>query len=83
MADAKKDEKEKNPPVKETKPTEAATKPDSEKGQVKISRMSLAEVEKAIEQTQKQMGGLTSHYARTLLAQKAFLSSQKPVSGKR
>ena len=82
MVDAKKDEKEKSQPAKETKQPETAARPESEKGQVKISRMTLAEVEKAIEQTQKQMGGLTSHYARTLLAQKTFLSSQKPASGK-
>ncbi len=81
MTESKKEEKTKTPPpAKEAKPQEAA--PGAESGkrrQAKISGMSLAEIEKALEHTQKNMGGLASHYARTLLARKAFLSGRKPA----
>ena len=42
---------------------------------VKISHMTLPEVEKAMELTQKQMGGLTSRYGRALVAQREVLKS--------
>jgi hypothetical protein len=41
----------------------------------KVSHMTLAEVEKAIDLTQKQMGGLTSRYGRALVAQREVLKS--------
>lgn len=40
----------------------------------KISKMSLAEVSQAIENTQAKMGGLHSRYALSLLERRAFLT---------
>ncbi|MFA6601172.1 MAG: hypothetical protein WCU74_09225 [Candidatus Omnitrophota bacterium] len=42
---------------------------------IKVSHMSLAEVEKAMETTRKQMGGLTSRYGRSLLGRLEVLKS--------
>ncbi len=43
----------------------------------KVNRMSLSEIDTALKKTEEHMKGLTSQYARTLLAQKAALSARK------
>lgn len=80
MAEEKKEEKAKSQPAKEAKqqePVPAPAKESPKHRHIKISRMNLAQVEKALEDTKKHMGGLISHYGRTLLARKAFLSNLK------
>ena len=49
----------------------------------KITRMSLTEIEKALEQAQKQMGGNGSAYARFLLARREVLKAQSQGSSLR
>jgi len=43
----------------------------------KINKMTLAEIEKAIEETKKNMNSLNSRYARELLKQRDYLLSLK------
>ena len=66
---------------KETPSDNAVDQADSghggEKKKKKISRMSLKEVERAIEQTSKRMGGLLSAYGRALVAQKEIIIRMK------
>lgn len=42
----------------------------------KVNRMSLSEVESALKKTEEHMKGLTSQYARKLLARKEILSAK-------
>lgn len=54
---------------------QAHPKPVSEKPhRIKVTQMSLNELEEALSICQKSMGGFHSHYARALLARKEFLS---------
>lgn len=43
----------------------------------KINKMSLSEIEKAIEETKKSMNGLNSRYAKELIKQRDYLLSLK------
>ena len=59
----------------------AHPKPVSEKPhRIKVTQMSLHEVEEALNGCQKSMGGFDSHYARALLARKEFLSHSASVA---
>jgi hypothetical protein len=49
----------------------------SEKKNKKINKMTLSELDKAIEATKSSMGGLTSAYAKELLKRKENLSAKK------
>lgn len=49
----------------------------TEKGNKKINKMTLSELDKAIEATKASMGGLTSAYAKELLKRKEVLSAKK------
>ncbi|MDP3919362.1 MAG: hypothetical protein Q8R76_00945 [Candidatus Omnitrophota bacterium] len=53
------------------------------KQRTKVSRMTLVEVEKALEKTAKGMGGMQSRHARALLGRKAYLETVQPVKSKR
>lgn len=72
-----KDEAEKKEAPQESTAPQAVSEPAGEKKKKKISRMSLQEVERAIDQTGKRMGGLLSAYGRALIAQKAILTRLK------
>ena len=54
-------------------------KPEKEDGKksIKISQMSLAEIDLAIQETEKHMGGLWSRYGKILVARREFLLSQR------
>jgi len=49
---------------------------ETEKKNKKINKMTLQEVETALKKAQEHMKGLTSQYARALLARKEELSSK-------
>ncbi len=70
---------EKKHEKKEEKETQAEATAESASGdkRKKISRMTLAEVEKEIKSAQEKMGGLRSSFARVLLARKQELSAAK------
>jgi len=53
---------------------------DKKRKHPKVTHMSLSQVEKALENTRKQMGGYQSRHARNLLARKAVLAGQGGVS---
>lgn len=84
MAD---EEKKEEAPKAEEAPKEEAKKeipetsgdggdsgaPASPSKKVKITKMSLVQVEKALESAKGKMGGYNSHYAKSLLARKKVL----------
>lgn len=53
------------------------TKNKPKKGNKKINKMTLSELDKAIEKTKSSMGSLTSAYAKELLKRKEVLSAKK------
>ena len=55
-------------PKKAEKAPEKSSSPEAKSGSVKIAHMSLAQVEEAVDKTEKQMGGLHSKYAKALVA---------------
>lgn len=78
MADPKKVEGK--PAPKAPNAEEAAPKLVSEKlHHIKVTQMSLKQVEEALEKAQKNMGGFNSHYARALLARREFLSVSRSI----
>ncbi len=60
----------------EEKPKEGASK----KKRVKVSRMTLPEVEKELKTVQEKMGGFQSHFAQDLLARKKVLAESSKRS---
>ncbi|MBI3316960.1 MAG: hypothetical protein HYZ85_03010 [Candidatus Omnitrophica bacterium] len=79
MAESK--EAEGKPAPKAPKPEAAAPKPVADKPHhLKITQMSLKQVEEALESVQKHMGGMNSHYARALMARREFLIQGQRVS---
>lgn len=46
----------------------------AEKKNKKVNKMTLSEVESALKKTEENMGGLTSRYAKALIARKAELA---------
>ncbi len=70
MAENQKDPKP--PAAKEPAPRPQAK--EAKPRHLKISRMSLRDIEQALEGAQRHMGGLHSQYARALLARKEFLT---------
>jgi hypothetical protein len=62
----------------EKHPAPKLVKHDSNKPHhMKLTQMSLQDIDHALDEAQKKMGGLTSQYARFLLARKEFLLSQR------
>lgn len=79
MTEEKKEETRKEEaPKKVEKASKPAGSPDSKPRHVKISKMTLAQVEEAIERTQKQMGGPHSSYALSLAARRDSLKRGGP-----
>ena len=77
-------EKEASPkPVETGAEPEEASEKEGGKKRLKISRMELPEVEKALEKTMKAMGGMQSRHARALLGRKACLESAQPKQNKK
>jgi hypothetical protein len=60
----------------EEKPEQTQTQDKPKRGK-KINKMSLSEVEKALETAKSTQGGLNSAYARALLRRKEILSPGK------
>lgn len=69
---------------KDNKPEAAAQAPaEGSKSKSKVTRMTLHEVDAALENAQKHMGGHYSAYAQSLLAKRAaLLNHPNPVSAK-
>ena len=67
---------------KDAEPQEVAAPKPAAKGdhphRVKITQMTLEQVEAALENANKTMGGLHSHYAQALLARKEILKGGSP-----
>ena len=78
MADEKKEEVKAG---KEEKPKKKAPAIKVHKAKrVKLSKLSLAEVNKALEEVQVKMGGFHSSYAQSLLGQKKRLENMSQQS---
>lgn len=73
------DKKEKNEEAPEEIKKEK--KPAHARKTCKVSRMTLQQIETALAETEKNMGGLESSHARFLLAQKRLLVSIQGTSG--
>ena len=74
MPDAPKEVKPSQPEAKQ-EAAKPAPKPHTDKPHhLKVTQMSLREVEEALEGTRQSMGGTHSQYARALLARKEYLS---------
>ena len=71
------DNKEKNTEAQEEVKKEK--KPAHARKTCKVSHMTLQQIEEALAETEKKMGGLESSHARFLLAQKHFLVSTQRV----
>jgi hypothetical protein len=74
MSDVKKN----NAPKEEAAPKPKLVHEAHEHGR-KIGRMTLAEVNAAIDQCQKQMGGMWSHYGQSLVGRRQVLMTMRPV----
>ena len=69
-------EKENKKPEKQA----AQPKPSSNKPHhIKVTQMSLGEVDTALEMARKHMGGFASHYAQALLARREVLMGSEPA----
>lgn len=64
----------------ETKTEEKPKENVSEKKRIKVSRMTLQEVEKELKVVQEKMGGFQSHFAQDLLARKKVLTESSKRS---
>ena len=71
-AEAKKPAAEAAPAAKPAAPAAEAGEPKK----VKLSQLSLKEVEDEIKKTQEKMGGLNSHYGRFLVRRKQILTQK-------
>jgi hypothetical protein len=63
--------------MSDEKNVEAGAEQQGEQKNKKIKKMSLKEIEKAIEKTKQNQGGLYSKYANELVKQKEYLTSLK------
>ncbi len=71
------EEKKEKPEAKAVAPAKEE-KPEGEKeSRLKVTQMTLQQVEAAMEQTTKSMGGLHSRFGRALVERKAFLLKYK------
>ncbi len=78
MADEKQEEKQEAKETKEVKETKkeeapAGSSPQAS-GNLKVSQMTLAEIEKALKTVKEKMGGYHSQYGQQLLLRKKELS---------
>jgi len=83
--EAKEEAKAKEQPKKEAaaKEEEAPAEPKEElkHPRCKVTRMTLEQVEKQLATTQEKMGGLSSHFAKSLLDRRAALLDEQQTAG--
>ena len=72
MADEKKDKKD----AAKAEPAPAAEGQKKESHNPKVNKMTLAQIEKKIEEVQSSQGGLMSRYAKQLLRRRDLLKSK-------
>lgn len=61
----------------EKKPAPKPAAPSDKPHHLKVTQLSLTQVEEALARTQRLMGGFHSHYGRALLARKEFLTESR------
>ena len=81
--EAKEEAKAKEQPKKKAAAEEVApAEPEERKHpRCKVTRMTLEQVEKQLATTQEKMGGLSSHFAKSLLDRRAALLDEQQTAG--